>query len=414
MWLLNTETLSLEAFGEAEVRERPYAILSHTWGTEEVLFHELQGGRAAVEHRAGWTKTTSFCATALECGFAYAWMDTCCIDKRNSADLSEAINSMNKYYYDAAVCFIHLEDVQVVAQSMGTLATREQLIAGVCASRWLTRGWTLQELVTPCQRRFFAADWSEIDGGVDLLDAIAKSTEISRALLEDRDQVFGFCVGERIKWIAKRQTTREEDMAYSLMGLCKVNMPVLYGEGAANAFGRLQREIMQSSFDMSIFAWRGDYESSGLLAQSPADFATVPPLRLWAPWSLAPFSMTNVGLSIRVNITDEEQIRVQGNFKEPPDDGRLLAALQCDVQTPTGQWQIPLIHLEPVESATFFVNGKIRRAYRRIQCAEWITIPSQQLSGCPYKDVLVLQNEQYELVRRATEQHMSRWKKRGG
>ncbi|KAI2468791.1 HET-domain-containing protein [Annulohypoxylon bovei var. microspora] len=418
MRLLNTETLSFESFDDLQALNCSYAILSHVWGPDEVLFHEVQERQAAIQCKRGWVKMAKFCAMARADGYAYAWIDTCCIDKRHSAELSEVINSMFKYYYNSAVCFIYLEDVQPDTCVSGNASatsqtTRDQLIAAVRATRWLTRGWTLQEMLTPCRRRFFAADWSEIQGGDDLLNALAESAGISRPLLEDRSLLRNFCIGERMKWASKRQTTRGEDVAYSLMGLFDVNMPVMYGEGAELAFKRLQREIMQSSFDMTIFAWRADYESSGLLARSPADFADVPPLGLWAPWDLAPFSTTNVGLSIRMNITYEQHILGKNKqecrkFEKPPDGLTLLAALQCDVQTPTGQWQIPMVYLEPVQGASFFVNGKNLKAYRRIRCAEWMTLPSKQLVGCPFEDVLVLQDEQYELVRQAMEQHKSR------
>ncbi|KAI2784552.1 heterokaryon incompatibility protein-domain-containing protein [Daldinia loculata] len=413
MWLLNTEKLTLEYLNEAQVKGLSYAILSHTWGSDEILFHELRGDQEALQGRAGWAKMARFCKTALAYGFGYAWMDTCCIDKRNSADLSEAINSTYKYYYDSAVCFIYLEDVHKYADeasnSLGRAeVTRDQLLARLRTTRWATRGWTLQECIAPERRCFLASDWSEIQDGDDLLDALAESTRIDKDLLKDRDLLRNFCIAERMKWASGRQTTRTEDVAYCLMGIFKVNMPVLYGEGAKNAFKRLQREIMQSSFDMTIFVWHGNYESSGLLAQSPSDFADTPPLGLWAPWDLSPFSMTNIGLSISLNIINEQDIDECG-LLERLEGNKLLAALQCDVQTPTGQWEIPMIYLEPVLDANFLVKGKRWRAYRRIRCAERLTLPSKRLEGCSYEeDIIVLQDEQYELVCQAKEQHISR------
>ncbi|KAI0854285.1 heterokaryon incompatibility protein-domain-containing protein [Daldinia vernicosa] len=399
MWLLNTEKLTLEYFNEAQVKGLPYAILSHTWGSDEILFHELRGDQKALQGRAGWAKLDRFCNTALTHGLRYAWMDTCCIDKRNSADVSEAINSSYKYYYDSAVCFIHLEDVYKYADgasnSLGRAeVTRDQLLARLRTTRWATRGWTLQECIAPERRRFLASDWSEIQDGDDLLDALAESTRIDKDLLKDRDLLRNFCIAERMKWASRRQTTRTEDVAYCLMGIFEVHMPVLYGEGAKNAFKRLQREIMQSSLDTTIFVWHGNYESSGLLAQSPSDFAETPPLGLWAPQDLSPFSMTNIGVCIRLKIIN--------------DGNKLLAALQCNVQTPTGQWETPMIYLEPVLDADFVVQGKRWRAYRRIRCAELLTLPSKRLEGCSYEDIAVLQDEQYELVCQTKEHHVSR------
>ncbi|OTA69684.1 HET-domain-containing protein [Hypoxylon sp. EC38] len=426
MWLLNTKSRSLEEFNEDRARKTPYAILSHVWGTEEVLFHELREPQASTQKKAGWVKMTQFCDAAEKCGFLFAWIDTCCIDKRNSAELSEAINSMYGYYRDAAECFIYLQDVSKATNGGNNLplaaeaTSRHQLLRAVRASRWLTRGWTLQELLAPARRRFFDGDWSDIEVGTDLLDALAESTGISRTVLENRDLLSDICIAERMKWASQRQTTRGEDIAYSLMGLFKVHMPVMYGEGAENAFKRLQREIMQLSFDMTIFAWRGDYENSGLLAHSPADFADNPALGLWMPWMLVPFSTTNVGLSIQLNVMNEEQIADQkhrelgegdNNFKKQAGGTSLLGALQCDVQMPTGEWQVLIIYLEPVGAVSFFVNGRECKAYRRIRCSEWMTLPHEQVRGWSVENVLVLEDEQYNLARQALRQHISRMEK---
>ncbi|KAI8958484.1 heterokaryon incompatibility protein-domain-containing protein [Daldinia sp. FL1419] len=407
MWFLNTEKLTLEYFNDAQVKRLPYAVLSHTWGSDEILFHEFADGREALQSRTGWRKMTRFCETALRHGFKHAWMDACCIDKRNSADLSEAINSMYKYYYKSAACFIYLEDVHKYADEANSLpgvqVTRDQLLTRVKATRWVTRGWTLQELIAPKQRFFLASDWSQIEDGQDLLDTLVESTGIDKELLQDRDLMRNFCIAERMKWASRRQTTRAEDVAYCLMGIFNVNMPVLYGEGARNAFNRLQREIMQSSFDMTIFIWYGNYASSGLLARSPSDFADAPPSSLWAPWNLSAFSMTNIGLSIGLNIGEGDEI----------DDDECgekvkVAALQCNVQTSTGQWEIPVIYLKLLKAVNFSYNGERQRSFRRVRCAERLTIPSNQLEAYPYQNIIVLQDEQYQLVRRAGQQYRSR------
>ncbi|KAI1107574.1 HET-domain-containing protein [Jackrogersella minutella] len=411
MRFINTKTLSL--VDDSQYVEYPYAILSHVWGPEEVPFEEVQERQADIQSKAGWVKMEKFCAKAQEYGFDYAWIDTCCIDKRYSAELSEAINSMYRWYYNAAACFIYLEDVKTYTCDSGDSSrvvpmTRDQVIDAVRTTRWLTRGWTLQEFITPRRRHFFAADWSEIEDGSDLLEALSESTGISRKLLDDRDLLPNFCIAERMKWAAKRKTTRAEDIVYSLMGIFNVNLPVLYGEGIRNAFKRLQLEIMQTSFDMTIFAWRGDYESCGLLAQSPVDFIDTPPLRIWAPRNISSFSMTNIGLTISLNTTDEQSYfgqKHQNVASQRPeklsDDGTLLAAFQCVVQTSTGQWQTPMVYLEHVIGAVAYYNGRSCRAYRRIRCKEWLTLSSEELSGCHEEPLIVLQNEQYELIQQS-------------
>jgi Heterokaryon incompatibility protein (HET) len=404
--LLNTDTLKLEEFFDSKTP--PYVILSHTWGNEEVSFIEMQRNDVAIGSRLkeGFKKISNFCAMAKRHGFTYGWADSCCIDKRNSAELSEAINSMYRYYYNAAECLVYLEDVP--AKINGAIDQVGQLGA-IKSSRWFTRGWTLQELIAPKVRHFFAGDWSPIENCADFNKLVAEVTSIDEQVLENRDMLSNFCVAQRMSWASRRQTTRSEDIAYSLMGLFNVNMPVIYGEGATKAFRRLQTEIMQTSFDQTIFAWHANYESSGLLATSPADFFNTPQLGLWDPVNLSPFVMTNVGLSIRLNLIKKSE---DGVVRHTSSDAQvkksILAALQCDVKVGT-TWKILMVYLEPIENARFFVNGKSCKAYRRIRCAEWLPVAGKELAGWPYEDVLVLQDEHYQLLKRSIEDNRKRW-----
>jgi hypothetical protein len=130
MWLLNTTTFKLHEF-----LSRPplYAILSHTWEDEEVSFEEFLNG--GFEHKLGYQKIKGCCAIAREDGYQFCWIDTCCIDKRSSAELSEAVNSMFRWYSDAAVCYAYLVDADVKS----SLTISEYFRS----SRWFTRGWTL-------------------------------------------------------------------------------------------------------------------------------------------------------------------------------------------------------------------------------------------------------------------------------
>lgn len=215
------------------------------------------------------------------------------------------------------------------------------------------------------------------------------------------EQLSTYCTAERISWAVKRRTTRGEDRAYSLMGLFNIHMPVLYGEGETRAFRRLQEEIIRTSFDQSIFVWRGDYQGSGLLARSPSDFANIPRLFLWAPVIVAPFTMTNVGLSLRINVSDiiEEDkqwlpVDVESDWK--------LAVLGCDLwEEPV--WAMMVLLLQPVAGASFYVNGKHCNAYRRVKCELWLQVeksylPNRSGPEC-FQDVLVLEDEHFELLR---------------
>ena len=372
-------------------------------------FIEMQNKDTAIgsHHlKEGFKKISKFCALAEKHGFMYGWVDSCCIDKRNSAELSEAINSMYRYYYDAAECLVYLENIPPKAEG---IVDQVGQFNAIRSSRWFTRGWTLQELIASKTRHFFAGDWSPIEISASFYGVVAEVTNIDARVLQNRDMLSSFCVAERMCWASKRETTRSEDIAYSLMGLFNVNMPIIYGEGAKKAFRRLQNEIMQTSFDQSLFAWRANYESSGLLAASPADFSNTPQLGLWHPSGLSPFVMTNVGLSARLMMMDRSEDKVRrGTLKVAQAERGFFAALQCDVKV-NNSWKVLMVYLEPIQIAGFFINGKPCKAYRRARCAEWLTIPGKDLNGWPYEDVLVLQDEHYELLKFSIEDNQKRW-----
>jgi Heterokaryon incompatibility protein (HET) len=276
MWLINTSTLSLESFyGDAIPA---YAILSHTWGEGEVSFQEFtqvsESMRDGITSNPGYRKIIATCAQALGDGYSYAWVDTCCIDKTSSAELIEAINSMFGWYRQSEVCYVYLSDFELVN------GDREQFYAEFGRCRWFTRGWCLQELLAPRQLRFFNKKWQDIGEKSLLALLISEITGIPGSVLSvpPKKDIQEFPIAARISWIGKRQTTRIEDMSYSLLGILNVNMPMLYGEGS-KAFLRLQEEIIKKYNDLSIFAWNGGVRGSSfmhVLAAKPADFAINP------------------------------------------------------------------------------------------------------------------------------------------
>jgi hypothetical protein len=268
MRLIDVETLQVQEFtGEVGRGVPSYAILSHTWGEDEVSLKDLQEGQ--VDHLKGYAKIKGCCDLAAAEGFRYAWVDTCCIDKTSSSELSEAINSMFKWYRNSSICFAYLSDVDSSQDPHDAASSFAQ-------SRWFTRGWTLQELLAPTEIVFFGSDWGEIGTKRNLAEVIAERTRINRPALSAQEWS-GFSIAQKMSWAAGRQTTRDEDEAYCLMGLFDVNMPLLYGEGR-KAFFRLQEEIMKNFDDQSIFAWtypaekQSHVQYSGLLAPSPDFF----------------------------------------------------------------------------------------------------------------------------------------------
>ncbi|KAM0239529.1 hypothetical protein ACHAP5_008252 [Fusarium lateritium] len=247
MRLINVETFELESFiGEKGRPTPPYAILSHVWTTEEVSFQQMIGIQPLMEESLGYRKIVDFCSKVKNEGFEYAWVDTCCIDKTSSAELSEAINSMFQWYRKSEACYVYLSDVTSAENPVFQGSSFRR-------SRWFTRGWTLQELLAPHEIIFLADDWCEIGTKASLSTTISQITNIDVVTLVKHTWSH-VSVAMIMSWASKRQTTRLEDQAYSLLGLFDVNMPLIYGEGQ-KAFYRLQVEIMKFTNDDSLFAW---------------------------------------------------------------------------------------------------------------------------------------------------------------
>ncbi|KAF4784843.1 HET domain-containing protein [Colletotrichum scovillei] len=260
MRLLNVFTLQLQEFHGGGIPT--YAILSHTWEEEEVTYQDLTFG--AYTSKKGFIKIRACCSQAINDGYDWVWVDTCCIDKTSSAELSEAINSMFHWYSGAVVCYVFLSDLP--AQAPCGLDTQSFLNC-----RWFTRGWTLQELLAPFVVEFYDQGWNEIGTKTSLGHFIHINTGIQRDILAGRLSLFSTSIVERMSWASSRNTSRVEDIAYSLLGIFDINMPLLYGEGK-QAFSRLQQEILRKSEDLSLLLWRSTSEDFAVLAQTPAAF----------------------------------------------------------------------------------------------------------------------------------------------
>ncbi|RDW58282.1 hypothetical protein BP5796_12212 [Coleophoma crateriformis] len=308
MRLINVETMKLEEYLGSQIP--PYAILSHCWGTEEVTFQDITGsGWRRIRGASKIKRSSSICH---EHGLRYIWIDTCCIDKSSSSELSESINSMYNWYANSAVCFAYLEDID---SSKGRELIRK--------SKWFTRGWTLQELIAPGQVEFFDRQWMLIGKKLDLSSLLSDITSIPEDILEDPSGLIFCSVARKMSWAAHRETTQEEDIAYCLLGIFGVNMPLLYGEGA-RAFTRLQEEIIKEVDDQSLFAWGFPNPNSmqnddcflgdgaGVLAIHPVDFAMSQNIIPFPSKSVVqPYSMTNKGLRIElplVKVINESEI----------------------------------------------------------------------------------------------------------
>ncbi|KAK9414196.1 putative Heterokaryon incompatibility domain-containing protein [Seiridium unicorne] len=223
----------------------PYAILSHTWGSDgdEVTFQDLMEGRG--KDKSGYGKIIFCGQQAKRDHLHYFWVDTCCIDKTSSAELTEAINSMFNWYRNAQTCYVYLTDVSkedAVAQD-GELSHLNWKSA-FRESRWFNRGWTLQELLAPSKVEFFSATKQRLGDKKSLEQTIHEITRIPLRALQGY-ALSEFTIDERISWSNSRRTKRPEDRAYSLLGILGVYVSLIYGEGEENAFTRIRATIDQ-------------------------------------------------------------------------------------------------------------------------------------------------------------------------
>ncbi|KAK0621905.1 heterokaryon incompatibility protein-domain-containing protein [Bombardia bombarda] len=294
MRLINVATLEVEEFQGTSIPK--YAILSHTWGDGEASLQQWTRRLTRLRHhrKPGFVKINAACVQARRDGLPYLWADTVCIDKTSSAELSEAINSMYAWYANAKICYVYLSDVA------NRPADNTDTFDLVRQSRWFTRGWTLQELLAPTALIFYSKDWTLLGTKNALAVLISSVTGIPEICLHKRKRLDEYSIAQRMTWAANRITTREEDMAYCLLGIFGINMPLLYGEGI-NAFRRLQEEIIKVSDDHSIFAFKTDVSEGTLFAHHPSVFANGNGSRIHPNFALkitAPFSMTNAGLAM--------------------------------------------------------------------------------------------------------------------
>lgn len=346
MRLINTTTtLTLTSFLLPVSFLPPYAILSHTWSPspdDEVTFQEfisLPPHELEKKKEKGYAKIKQTCHRAKKSGIDGAWVDTCCIDKSSSVELAEASNSMWGWYRGATVCFAVLGDLEPLPKGMGGhglgknasgerwregdgksnvgsgsdagsnvstgsetgsatsshsqagrmdhLISHDEKVARFKSCRWFTRGWTVQELIAPSRIGFYNSKWEFVGEKSSLKHVLAEITQINESVLENSALLPTIPVAQRMSWASSRVTTRPEDMAYCLLGIFDVQIPLLYGEGE-KAFIRLQEKIVKETNDFSLLAWKTDKKSGtqhqkhwGLLAPSPKEFATCRDIVNW-------------------------------------------------------------------------------------------------------------------------------------
>ncbi|KAI0149479.1 HET-domain-containing protein [Xylariaceae sp. FL1272] len=324
MWLLNACSWELRDF-ISDKDTPPYAILSHTWGEEEVSFKDWETQPATrVEKKKGFPKIDYCCAQAVSDGYEWVWIDTCCIDKSSSAELSEAINSMFRWYRNAEICYAYLADTSEVSIAIDIQSALSQC-------RWVTRGWTVQELLAPREVIFYSQNWKLIGSRTELSSHLANVTGIQIQYLEGRS-LGQASIAHRMSWASRRTTSREEDMAYCLLGIFDVNMTLLYGEGK-RAFRRLQEILAHEYYkDHTLYAW-------GEPVSSLSEEMSISDARKWKPPKHDPSKHDHnfYGLLAR----SPEDFQNSGNIVSSPDAETMFTGLRDGMIGQSAQIKLP-------------------------------------------------------------------------
>lgn len=378
--MLNTTTFELVDTSDPAFQASPkYAILSHRWAAQESTFQDYDpatirapDAKTRCYSPQAW-KIRGACAQARADNLNWLWIDTCCINKESSAELSEAINSMFRWYRNSFVCYVYLNDVTV--NTGFRVCDRSGTRRGSAYSEWFYRGWTLQELLAPEVLAFFDRDWRCIGSRSALADSIEDITGIGAEYLDGSKNMKDACIAVKMSWMAGRKTTRIEDRAYSLLGVFDINLTPVYGE-REKSFLRLQRALLEQCTDESLFAWRasknaiampramdmrecqdGDW---GLLAPSPDYFRSCGDLTIKGRGKRSRradggFSWTQQGIRLNVPTEDcwaEDDKRtssfgafMDGLLGSSTDHIMLRFTLNCWRQDSQGQLQAIQIYL---------------------------------------------------------------------
>ena len=295
-----------------DVTKIKYAILSHVWDKEEIELQDVyrcshDKPLTVPKKEEAIFKFEGCRRQAREDDIPYFWIDTCCIDKPNHSELNEAINSMYYWYKHAKVCYAYLSDVPKDGK--------------ISESKWFKRGWTLQELIAPTNVVFFDQKWGTMGSRANMVADLSRITNIREEFLSGGN-LEEASVAERMSWVSQRSTSKEEDLAYCLLGIFDVHMPLLYGERLIAAFRRLQLQILEMDDDTSIFAWRtkslvsggkGQEDTFGLLAPSPVCFkdshnvkkVALPRVDGYVGGIRTPISFNNKGLHLSLPILEK-------------------------------------------------------------------------------------------------------------
>ncbi|KAK7462975.1 hypothetical protein VKT23_007556 [Stygiomarasmius scandens] len=340
--LIRASKGELVDFSSPNVSLPPYAIVSHRWlADEEVSYEEFVQKRPEAKKKQGFKKIVQACEQALRDKLEYVWIDTCCIDKRNPAEVSRQVKSMYKLYQHSEVCYAYLADVSANLPSPRSALSK---------SDWFQRGWTLQELVAPQNVVFFNKNWTSLGTKLQLKNVIYEMTGISTSVLEGTTAVHSVDIRTRLNWCAGRETTEPLDLAYCLLGILGVStMEPDYGEDVGRAFQRLQDRLAQmhpgalSSFGVRQFLQNA--HSRGLSRAVTGGDSKATPQQVGRPLLVPQRPVNNGKSDHRVQGGADKTVRSRAGLPRVTDDGDSKA-------TPQQQVGRPLVPQRPVD------NGK--------------------------------------------------------
>ncbi|KAK1988043.1 hypothetical protein LZ30DRAFT_700659 [Colletotrichum cereale] len=302
MRLFNTQSRELESFNFPP--PFPYAILSHVYsspGHDEWPPY----GSAELQEPSHHNIIDKTCLLALQNGLRFVWIDSICIDKRSSAEVSETINSLRKYFQAAALCLAYLFDLPCE-----TARPREETWK---QSLFWSRAWTLQEILLSPRIDFYDSQWHlRGDSSSDTLSALlSRIMGVDTDVIAKKNTVDNTSIARRMAWAVRRRASHEEDLSYALLGIFDIHMSIIYGEGKEVAFRRLQEGILKTTNDMTLFAWTSSDDTlpRGIFARDVEEFECFGRSELAsAPFHLNGFAaLTNRGVLIQGKFSKRDQ-----------------------------------------------------------------------------------------------------------
>ncbi|KAI6151240.1 hypothetical protein BKA82DRAFT_770108 [Pisolithus tinctorius] len=235
-----------------------YAMFSHAWEGSEPSFQDVKMVKSVwkLPDMPLNEKLRNFCKETRRLGYNWAWSDTCCIDKSMSSILNQSLTSMYKWYANSAATLVYLAGVAHPSKPGDLLH-----------SLWMTRAWTLQELLSPKVILFYDSKFKLYlgDTSANHKESPEIMQELADAIKIFRGHIVSFSpddlgVREKLRLASTRNATIEEDVAYSLIGIFKSDINPRYGEGP-DALGHLLEEIVARSGEVSVLAWSGKSSS---------------------------------------------------------------------------------------------------------------------------------------------------------